>query len=915
MDVKSIILGKFKVMNQMKKLLSAITMLVLLFSFSGLHAQATVFFNGTVTDLNGAIVQNHYVYVMDSATGQIDSAMTNSGGFYAMQVTFQNSQGMALVYTYDCNQVQHSGTYLYNQQGAYAHYFSICTGSCSASFTYSTAPGTNAIQFNGTGYGAHPFTFSWDFGDGHTSNLQNPVHSYSFASAYGVYLTITDSTGCSATYYDTVYVNSGGGNCNVAWGFYPDSNATNSYTFWHQGNPNSIVTWDFGDSTTSHLQSPSHAYSSPGVYVVCFTIDSCPTVCDTLVVGNTATCNADFRYNHVNNLTFQFLDLSTPNNATYFWDFGDSTTSTHKSPAHTFPTSGTYNVCLTITKTDFLGNVICSDTYCDSVVVTGGSNCNVNWGFYPDSNAANSYSFWHQGNPNSIVTWDFGDGHTSNVSFPNHTYSSSGTYQVCFTIDSCPTVCDTLVVGGGNNCSAQFTYSGGQNTTVQFFNQSVNATTYLWDFGDSTTSTLHSPSHTYASNGTYLVCLTIFKTDFLGNVICTDIFCDLVQVGSGAGCHANFGVATQGLTASFTDQSTGTGPFNYSWSFGDGTGSNQQNPVHTYGQSGTYNVCLAIWDSICGDTICKSIIVSNNNLCNIYGNVALNGVPADYATVYLIEYDSAQGTLTAMDTLNITPTDSGMFSFVNVPFTSFFIKAALDSMSSHYVSYMPTYYDHELFWNHATYVGCNPAGFRFAINMIPGNNPGGPGFIGGLVSQGANKTNGPGDPIAGVDVLLLDINDNSIAHTVTDANGKFSFPYLAWGTYKVYVEIPAKFSNPHVVTIGPNDPSVTDLIFKVNKKDITTGIFDLNISELQGVGFYPNPVENQAIVTFALDKNTDMTLQVIDMTGKLLIEVPYSLNAGDQRLQIDMSQLLDGMYMFRLNTNDGRAFYKKFIKL
>jgi PKD repeat protein len=920
MDEKSIILDKIKVMNKMKKLLSTITVLVLLFSFSGVHAQATIFFNGTVTDLNGAIVANHYVYVQDSTTGQIDSAMTNSGGFYSMSVTFQNSQGMALVYTYDCNQVQHMATYFYGPQGVFSHYFSICNGGCSASYTYSTAPGTNAIQFTGTGYGAHPFTFSWDFGDGHTSNLQNPVHTYGQASAYGVYLTVTDSTGCSATYYDTVYT----GGCSAFFTSHPDSANTNSMIFngSASGTINPVYSWTFGDGSFGIGQNPTHTYNAPGTYAVCLTIidsltNCSDTYCDSIVVGTGSNvCIADFTYNHVNNLTYLFLDRSIPNSATYFWDFGDSTTSTHKSPSHTFPANGTYNVCLTITKTDFFGNVLCTDTHCDTVVVNSTGNCNVAWGFYPDSNAANSYSFWHQGNPNSIVTWDFGDGHTSNVSFPNHTYSSSGTYLVCFTIDSCPTVCDTLVVGAGNNCSAQFTYSGGQNTTAQFFNQSVNATTYLWDFGDSTSSTLHSPSHTYAKNGTYLVCLTIIQTDFLGNIICTDTYCDLVQVGTAAGCHAGFGVTTQGLTASFNDQSTGTGPFNYSWSFGDGTGSSQQNPAHTYAQSGTYNVCLSIWDSTCADTTCMTITVSNNNFCNIYGNVTLfNGVPADYATVYLIDYDSAQGTLTGIDTLQITPADSGTFTFTNVAFSSFFVKAALDSVSAHYVSYMPTYYNHELFWNHATYVGCNPIGMQYLINMIPGNNPGGPGFIGGLVSQGANKTNGPGDPVGGVDVLLLDNNDNSIAHTITDVNGKFNFPYLAWGTYKVYVEIPAKYSNPNIVTIGPNDPSVTDLIFKVNKKDITTGIFDLNLTALSGVEFYPNPVENQAIITFNLDKNTDMTLQVIDMTGKLLIETPYSLNAGDQNLQIDMSQLIDGMYMLNLNTDDGRSYQKKFIKL
>ncbi|MEO6037792.1 MAG: PKD domain-containing protein, partial [Saprospiraceae bacterium] len=77
-------------------------------------------------------------------------------------------------------------------------------------------------------------------------------------------------------------------------------------------------------------------------------------------------------------------------------------------------------------------------------------------------------------------------------------------------------------------------------------------------------------------------------------------------------CHPSFQFATNGLVATFENQSTADGTITaYSWDFGDGQTSVDQNPIHAYGQDGTYNVCLTITahEPNCTETFCHHVVV------------------------------------------------------------------------------------------------------------------------------------------------------------------------------------------------------------------------------------------------------------------------------------------------------------------
>ncbi|PLW95112.1 MAG: hypothetical protein C0592_00800, partial [Marinilabiliales bacterium] len=286
--------------------------------------------------------------------------------------------------------------------------------------------------------------------------------------------------------------------------------------------------WDFGDGNTSTSQFTSHTYASSGTYTVCL-IASNACVADTTCAILTVTCNApvaDFT-DSTNNLFVSFTNLSTSDDVFpfYLWDFGDGNTSTQTNPTHTYASPGVYTVCLTIS--DSCG----TDSSCATVTVTclspnaafsaGINNLSVNF----TDMSSNSPSSW---------MWDFGDGNTSIMQHPTHTYAAAGTYTVCLLVsNSCgmDTVCSPVTVAPCTPPVAAF-FDSTYNLTAAFYNLSTSSygsPFYFWDFGDGNTSTQQDPMHTYAASGTYTVCLIV--TDSCGS----DSTCSNVTVTSTVG--------------------------------------------------------------------------------------------------------------------------------------------------------------------------------------------------------------------------------------------------------------------------------------------------------------------------------------------------------------------------------------------
>ncbi len=142
--------------------------------------------------------------------------------------------------------------------------------------------------------------------------------------------------------------------------------------------------------------------------------------------------------------------------------------------------------------------------------------------------------------------------------------------------------------------TANFSYSV-SGTEVSFSDSSTgpNSFTYEWNFGDdSDISTEQNPTHTYAEEGVYTVELTVTDT-VTGDVDSTE---QSVRVGSLP--TAAFSTSISDLDATFTNDSTGgIGELSYSWNFGDGNSSTEENPSHTYSSGGSYTITLTVTDS------------------------------------------------------------------------------------------------------------------------------------------------------------------------------------------------------------------------------------------------------------------------------------------------------------------------------
>jgi PKD repeat protein len=169
-----------------------------------------------------------------------------------------------------------------------------------------------------------------------------------------------------------------------------------------------------------------------------------------------------------------------------------------------------------------------------------------------------------------------------------------------------------FVPTGGFTPTAGFNHNGpialGEPAVFTNTTTGTEPITYTWNFGDSSpVSTAENPTHTFAATGDYTVTLT--ATNETGS----DVYSDVVSVGL-----APTAAFTHPLTASinelvqFTDQSQGTPPLSYEWDFGDGSAeATEQNPTHSYTQTGTFTVTLTVTNDFGSDIATSSITIDD----------------------------------------------------------------------------------------------------------------------------------------------------------------------------------------------------------------------------------------------------------------------------------------------------------------
>lgn len=495
-----------------------------------------------------------------------------------------------------------------------------------AFFSIADDNGCDSLTAVFTNASVNAVSWSWNFGNGFTSTLQNPPpRFYGTPGTYNVSLTVVSANGCSHTHTDQVYIYQ-----TPVASFTPTNacedeiaaffdNSTSS-----PGDPIINWAWSFGDGGVASQQNPTHVFQNTGTFNVMLTATTanCSGTSATPVTV-TLKPTAAFTANNPNGcgpLAVSFSNQSV-GATSYSWNFGDGTTSTLTNPSHTFtnPTTGNvvYNVSLIVQTA-----AGCSDTITNPITV------------YPQPVAAFSsdavascapmpVTFTNNSTGATSYQWNFGDGSGSTTPAPFHTYQNTTLFIQNYTV--------TLIAQSANGCTdtttaqvvtypePQFGFntvpdSGCSPLTVTFPSV-IGAVVYQWDFGDGSTGTGPTPSHTYTNSTTNNVIypVRLIATNPFG---CVDTTFGQVLVNPNPTALFNVSSPSGCQPATVTFQNISTGTTNFLWNFGDGSDSTSSaaSISHIYAHTSlvpqTYTITLTATTSAgCTDTVSHQVIV------------------------------------------------------------------------------------------------------------------------------------------------------------------------------------------------------------------------------------------------------------------------------------------------------------------
>jgi hypothetical protein len=282
---------------------------------------------------------------------------------------------------------------------------------------------------------------------------------------------------------------------------------------------------------------------------------------------------------------------------------------------------------------------------------------------------------------------------------------------------------------------------------------------------------------------------------------------------------------------------------------------------------------------------------------------------------YLIVYDETEGTLTAVDTTALENFGgAAYYKFDAQPAGEYLVKAALAPGTNGYEAHLPTYYGNVLWWDEAGSITLPFNGWgTFNFTLIPGDNPGGPGFIGGYVADGANLQSGEievrgSEPMEGVSIILLDEEETPVSYTYTDINGEFMFPSLAYGTYKVVIEHIGYEQQYYWVTLSEENPGAEGLNFEIGAESITDTDELANEAVLS---VFPNPASSTLQIV-AAEMQGQGAIQVWNAQGQMVLS-RTNVEMSGTTTTLDVSTLPAGIYYLQVSA-EGQLLTRKWMK-
>jgi gliding motility-associated-like protein len=459
-------------------------------------------------------------------------------------------------------------------------------------------------------------------------NASSPYISFDTPGAYtGIQLIIKDINNCRDTFIttDVIYVNEVVADIIADPGIGCDplpvnflDNSNNLF------NSNSSWEWDFGDGVgSSNLENPSYVYNGGGDYNVTLTVTDSWGCTDDVVIGtpiNVSAPVAFFESTESEGCTgnpVSFTSLSDGDDLTFFWDFGDFSSSTAEYPEHSYNSGGTYTVCLTVTDQNGCDNTLCLDDYVSISEPTAAFTQDANFASCPPL----TVNFQNLSSNGAVeYIWDFGDDSgVSTLENPTHVYTIPGYFEVSLIAINASGCRDTIkfddlvILDGPEGDYSISIDSSCAPAVVTLVGSSVTNYDYTWDSGNGIVQTSFGAVSndtvvfTYNSPGIYTPTLSLenatgcFRTlQPIGSIHVSEITPEFAASETLL-CDNNEEITFYNLSSS-PDNIT-----NVQWQFESGNPAtvNTIDAQTSFPGIGSYDVTMIVDNGICKDTITK----------------------------------------------------------------------------------------------------------------------------------------------------------------------------------------------------------------------------------------------------------------------------------------------------------------------
>ncbi len=460
--------------------------------------------------------------------------------------------------------------------------------------------------------------YAWAFGDGNTGTGQTPSHTYAAFGTFTVTLTVTDADGFTASVSHAVKVYASPSAAFVWSPAKPLVAALVSFDASGSSDPDGTLAsyaWDFGDLAIGIGKTATHSYGSFGSYVVTLTVTDADGF--TASVSHTVKIYAQpvaaFGSSPARPLVGELVTLDASSSSdpdgtlsSYAWNLGDGNTATGQVATHAYLAFGVYSVTLTVTDADGFTAAVTHD-----VKVYAAPNAD--FSYNPASPQVYQPIFFDAGlssDPDgsiAVYNWEFGDGTYLTGITATHAFETGGLKTVTLAVTDTDGFMDTATKMFTVLVPpvAQFTWSPSLPLVGQLvgfdatgsWDPDGSIVSYAWDFGDLSGATGVSPSHAFATFGTFSVVLTVTDNSGLTNQVTKTVRIAVPPVAAFSWSPAK---PLVGDTVTFdgSGSSDADGPIaSYSWEFADGFYAAGASATHAYAAFGTYSVILVVTDA------------------------------------------------------------------------------------------------------------------------------------------------------------------------------------------------------------------------------------------------------------------------------------------------------------------------------